>query len=287
MKKQTTTIFSTFIAFAMVLFMSTAYSQKPVDMISAWGEGGISYAMLSNLHDYDGQTFNSGIDVLGNCAAVGRYLENTDKPTISLTEAFILQDDGHPCQVINEDMFISVAGLSYWNFCRNPSDTDGLDDILRGNAKVGYFHGDDKRIPLEEILAGMGSNATTVPYETAPAYRAGLESGEVDYLFTTMTEGYECVLTTNPNETEIEYRVSDYYDGTFSKAAYGVALVGVNVDKEEVKRIFIESTDPKNSDMFTTGFARSYDPEFMKLDTEEQLSFVRNYIDTINELRNQ
>lgn len=287
MKKQTTTIFSTFIAFAMVFFMSTAYSQKPVDIISAWGEGGIVYAMLDNLYNYDGQTFNSGIDVLGNCAAVGKYLENTDKPTITITEAFILQDDGHPCQVINEDMFITVTGLSYWNFCRNPSENDGLDEILKGDVKIGYYHGDHIKIPLEEILAGMGANATTVPYETAPAYRAGLESGEIDYLFTTMTEEYECVLTTNPSDGDIEYKVSNYYDGIFSKAAYGVALVGVNVDKEEVKRIFIESADAENSDMFTTGFAKSYDSAFMKVDTEEQLSFVRNYIAAINEIRNQ
>lgn len=273
--------------FLITFFIGTAQAEKPVRMISAWGEGGISYGMLDNLYKYDSETFEENIDVLGNAATVGKYLKTTNEPTISLTEAFILHGDNHPSQVINEELFISVAGLSYWNFCGEQDDNNGLNDILDGNVNIGYFHGDDKRIPLEEILTGMGSNATTVPYETAPAYRAGLESGEIDYLFTTMTQGYECVLTTNPNDSEIDHRVSDYYDGTFSEASYGVALVGANVDKEKIKEIFIRSADPKNSDMFTTGFARSYDPEFMKVDTSEQLKFVRNYIDAINSIRNQ
>lgn len=242
--------------------------------------------MLDNLYNYDDVTFREGIDVLGNCATVGKYLKETDEPTISLTEAFILQDNNHPCNVINEDLFISLAGLAHWNFCRLPSNEDVIEEF-RGDVKVGYFHGDDKKIPLEAILDGMGSEGTTVPYKTAPAYRAALESGEIDYIMTTMTDQYECVLTTNPNEEKIEHKVPDYYDGFFSTAAYAVALVGANVNKEEVKKIFIESTDPSNSNMFETGLARSYDPEYMNVKTGEQLEFIRSYIEKLNTIRNQ
>jgi len=260
-----------------------AHAEPPVKLVTAWGEGSIPHAVLTNLSEFDSSSFSKNVDILGNCATVANYLQNTNEPTLTILEAFYLNDED-PCNIQNEENFVSLTGIAYWHFCRKPSDTDGIEEI-QGDVRVGYFNGPIFRIPLESILSGMGSSGRAVPYSSAPGYKAALESGEIDYVFTTLDEpNMDCVLTTNPN-SDIEHKVSDYYDGFFSNARYSLAILGVNVDNEKIKNAFIESVDPAVSNLFVDGLAKNYDLESVKaLSVEEQFEFTNNYVEEINKV---
>jgi len=263
-----------------------SHADTPVTLLTPWGEGSLPHAVLSNLSEFDNSTFSEDVEILGNCAAVANYLQKTDEPTVAVIEAFYLSDED-PCNIKSRENFISLTGIAYWNFCRNPRDTDGIKEI-QGDVRVGYFNGPIFRAPLESILSGLGSTGNAVPYSNAPAYKAALESGEVDYLFTTLDDpNMDCVLTTNPN-SDIEHKVSDYYDGFFSEARYSLAMLGANVDNEEIRNAFIESGDPAVSNLFVDGRGKNYDLGPVKtLSVEEQFEFTNLYVEEINKVLTQ
>lgn len=277
-------IFSILTIFAIGL--GGAHAESPIKLITAWGEGNMAHAILSNLSEFDNSTFSKDVEILGNCAAVANYLQNTNEPAVTILEAFYLNDED-PCNIKNEETFISLTGIAYWNFCRKPRDTDGIKEI-QGNVRVGYFNGPIFRVPLESILSGLGSTGKAVPYNNAPAYKAALESGEVDYLFTTLDDpNMDCVLTTNPN-SDIKHKVSDFYDGFFSEARYSLVILGANVDNEKIRNAFIESGDPAVSNLFVDGRGKNYDlGPVKKLSVEEQFDFTNLYVEKINKVLSQ
>lgn len=266
--------------------ISGSHAEPPVNLITAWGEGSLPHAILSNLSEFDNSTFSKDVEILGNCAAVANYLQNTNESTVTVLDAFYLTDED-PCNIKNEENFISLTGIAYWNFCRKPRDTDGIEEI-QGDVRVGYFSGPMFRAPLESILSGIGSTGKAVPYSTAPAYKAALESGEIDYVFTTLDDpNMDCVLTTNPN-SDIKHKVSDYYDGFFSEARLTLVMLGVNVDNEKIRNAFIESGDPAVSNLFVDGRGKNYDLNSVKtLSVEEQFEFTNLYVEEINKVLNQ
>lgn len=261
-------------------------AEPPVTLITPWGEGTISYAILNNLSDFDNSKFSEDITILGNCATVANYIERTDEPAIAIVEAINVSEND-PCNIKDKENFISLTGIAHRKFCRKPRSTNGIEEI-QGDVRIGYFNGPIFRVPLESILAGMGSAAKAIPYNSVPAHKAALESGEIDYLFTTLDDpNMECVLTTNPNG-DIEHKVSDYYDGFFADAGYSLAILGANVNNEEIKTAFIESGDPTASNLFVDGRGKSYNLDPVKtLSVEEQFEFITRYEEEMRKVLNQ
>lgn len=276
------------IALAIGLLLHvTAFAQDRVDVISPWGEGGMAYAALENLMEYDNEKFNGGVDVLGNCAAVANYMEKTNKPTVTVLESIYLSDSD-PCHILSEKNFITSIGIAYWNFCRLPSDTDPIEELL-GNARIGYYNGPVQKIMLEEIISGIGSDAKAIPYPNQSEYKAAIQSEEIDYVFTPNNiPDYNCVLTANPNHKDIENKLVDMYDGTFAQTGYTLLLLGANVDKKDMLDTFISSSSPSNSNLFITGLGKNYDQTIVNtMSTEDQLNFFKNQENEVRKIFNQ
>lgn len=277
--------FKTIAVFLVLLIFSTiSQAQDPIRLVSPWGEGSIAFPFLEGFYQYDESRFMNRIDVVGSCAEVTNIIKNSDEPTIAFSEALFLSKD-NPCNILNEKYFVTTVGLASLNFCTINPDDDVAIKKFQGDVRVGYFNGDMFRIPIESILRNMsGKNSRAVPYRSTPDAIAAMKAGEVDFIVTSQNNMAEnCFLTTGETNDDITYKVSDFYDGKFSNAFYTLAIVGANVNKEEIKKAFINSTDPDINNIYIDGRGRSYNPELIKKDREYQLKIINDYV---NHLKN-
>lgn len=261
---------------------AVSQAQEPIRLTSPWGEGSMAFPLLEGLYDYDSDSFRNNIDILGSCVEATNIMKNSNEPTLTISEALFLDGD-NPCNILEEEYFITTVGLSTLNFCTlNPDEEVALEEF-QGDVRVGHFNGDMFRLPVTAILENMsGSGSKAVPYESTPAARAALQAGEVDFIVTSQNDADKnCFLTTSETDDSFAYKVSDFYDGEFSNAFYTFAILGTNVDKEAVKEAFVESTDPSINNIYVDGRGKNYDREFVKESREHQLDVINSYVDSL------
>ena len=221
---------------AMLAFASLASAEAAkIDIINAYKVGGMLQKTGDYIHTSLPDQFNEPTNV-GSCAAAATILANTDKPTIAvwnMVEHATTEDT--TCNIATSDNFISIYTQSYYSFCGLTDNKDNtLEMLLNGNKKVAVMDSALTKLQLEKALQGIHSNATLVPYPTSADVLAALEIGEVDYVYTgRLSDDMTCVLTHNP-ESQIA-KVSDYFTDPFAYSGFKVVVLGVNVDKEQIK----------------------------------------------------
>ena len=268
--------FLAMIAIFLILLSNAAIADEKIKLISYGGPGGIFYGALEALSQVESDKINKQVTRMGSCAEIANYAKNTDNPMVTTWEVQgAFQDNNHPCNLVSDESFITLIGQAYWNFCRIPdSGEDGIKD-LKGDVRVGVFEGPQFKFIANTLLSGIGSSGRSVPYSSVSDYKAALVVGEIDYILTTMDEpDMECVLTTNPDSTQIENSVSDFYTGPFHDASYTIAILGFNVNREEIKGLFSEAI---KTDEWKNGVGRRYTPDIVQQSTEDQYKFISNY----------
>lgn len=261
----------------MLSVLNVASASEKIRLISQYGPGGVFYGALEAISKIDDEKFASRVERMGSCAEIANYARKTEHPMITTWEVQgTFQRGNHPCNLVSGESFVTLIGQAYWNFCRLPeSENKNAIHELMGDVRVGVFEGPQYRIIADTLLEGIGSSGVSVPYASVSDYKAALAVGEIDYILTTMDESnMECVLTTNPNSEEIRHSVSDFYTGKFFDASYTVAILGFNVDPEEIRKLFLKAS---KSDEWKNGVGKRYAPNIIQESSKTQYSFISNY----------
>jgi hypothetical protein len=257
----------------LVLSLSAAaVHAEPVDVLSSYRVGGSFYRASAGLHEYNPEAFNE-VKSVGSCAEALTVLKNTDEPTIAIWDYLSHEIAENDACKIDDDMFITNYVATYLNICSTKAEYD-LDYLLNNPVKVGVSRWYTARESASKILENIGSPAILVTYKTSRDYDLALEIGEIDYVYTHQpTEKMFCALSNDPNSVEVKH-TGEIYDHPFAEMGNNIAIVGVNVDKDEVQALIIDAGT--NGPIANTSAAVNND--FSKLSRKEQLDYYRSLV---------
>jgi hypothetical protein len=266
-------------AFAIGIFASASYADT-IDVVNGNRIGGVSHKILENIVANSDGAFGE-IRNFGTCAEVVNYMSNTDRPTITSWD--ILRhatSEDKTCDYASLDTFVTVYGRAYFNVCTLTERAENsLERFVSGNARFGVNDYFTDIVQVENILEGVGSNASIVRYPASPELLAALEIGEVDFIYTTRKrENMTCVLTMDPNTNDGTARAIDYFDNSFATAAFTAVILGANVDPNQVRELIAASAQ---SEQWVNEFPH-YDTSALATDSATQFKQLTVEIDEFN-----
>ena len=261
---------------AIFMMLSTPlYANETVRNINPYNPSGVAFKLANHMHESNPALFGS-VEKVESCTTAANILKTETNPTIVIwqpvTESLSASKE---CQeAFTPENFITLHISSYNYICAKKDSGKDLENFVSGNAKIGYSVDVMYKLALENNIKAVQSNATMVPYQSANDYMAAFEIDEIDFVYTTKpNDTMSCVLTTDPNSTEITPLIN-YSDDVFSTAGMKIAFLGVNVDLEEMKKAMNESTASDSwKEMFST-----YSRELSLLDREAQIEALQNEI---------
>ena len=261
---------------ALFMMISTPlYANELVRIINPYNPTGAAFKLGNYLHESNPSLFGS-VEKVESCATAASILKTETNPTIviwqPIAEPFSASEECK--ETLTKDNFITVHISSYNYICTKKDSGKDLEYFINGNAKIGYAIDFLYKLSLENNVKAVQSNATIIPYKSANEYMAAFEIDEIDFVYTTKpSDIMSCVLTTDPNSTEITPLVN-YSDDVFSTAGMKFAFLGVNVDLEEMKQVLNDSTSSDSwKEMFPT-----YSRELSLIDREAQLEAIQKEV---------
>lgn len=261
---------------AVFMMLSTPlYAEDALRSINPYNPSGVAFKLANNMHETNPVLFGA-VEKVESCTTAANILKTETNPTIVIwqpvTESLSASQECK--EAFTQDNFITIHISSYNYICTKKDSGKDLETFINGNVKIGYSVDVMYKLALENNIKAVKSNATMVPYQSANDYMAAFEIDEIDFVYTTKpNETMSCVLTTDPNNTEITPLVN-YSDDVFSTAGMKLAFLGVNVDLEETKKAMNESTASDSwKEMFNT-----YSRELSLLDRETQYELLQNEI---------
>lgn len=261
---------------AVFMMLSTPlYAEDALRSINPYNPSGVAFKLANNMHETNPALFGA-VEKVESCTTAANILKTETNPTIVIwqpvTESLSASQECK--EAFTQDNFITIHISSYNYICTKKDSGKDLETFINGNVKIGYSVDVMYKLALENNIKAVKSNATMVPYQSANDYMAAFEIDEIDFVYTTKpNETMSCVLTTDPNNTEITPLVN-YSDDVFSTAGMKLAFLGVNVDLEETKKAMNESTASDSwKEMFNT-----YSRELSLLDRETQYELLQNEI---------
>ena len=256
--------------FTLITSLAAATS---VDVVNSYRVGGSFHKASASLHEHNPEAFNEATSV-GNCAETLTILKNTDKPTIAIWDLLgpaLSENDS--CK-IDESMFITTYVSAYYNFC-SIKDEYNLEYLLNNKAKVGVADWYTIKEAASKTLEGIGSTSRIIAYSTSKDYLLALEIGEIEYVYTSSpAKNMNCVLSNDPRSSAAY--TGDLYDHPFANFSSDIAIIGVNVDKDEIQELIIDSST--NSEWAKT--FSYYKNDFGKLFRNEQLRVFKRLLAT-------
>jgi hypothetical protein len=261
---------------AIFMMLSTPlYANEAVRSVNPYNPSGVAFKLANHMHETNPALFGS-VEKVESCTKAANILKTETKPTIVIwqpvTESISASKE---CQdAFTEENFITIHISSYNYICSKKDSGKDLEAFINGNVKIGYSVDAIYKLALENNIKAVKSNATMVPYQSANDYMAAFEIDEIDFVYTTKpSDTMSCVLTTDPNSTEITPLVN-YSDEVFSTAGMKIAFLGVNVDLEEMKKAMNETTASDSwKEMFPT-----YSRELSLIDREAQLEAIQKEV---------
>lgn len=261
---------------AIFMMLSTPlYANEMVRVINPYNPTGAAFKLANYVHESNPSLFGS-VEKVDSCSTAANILKTETNPTIviwqPIAEPFSASQE---CKdALTKDNFITVHISSYNYICTKKDSGKDLEYFINGNAKIGYTIDFMYTLALENNVKAVKSNATIVPYQSTNEYMAAFEIDEIDFVYTTKpNDTMSCVLTTDPNSTEITPLIN-YSDDVFSTAGMNFGFLGVNVDLEEMKKILNDSTSSDSwKEMFST-----YSRELSLLDREAQLEAIQKEV---------
>lgn len=260
------------IAILFILTSSVA-TANTVDVLNSYRPGGSFYNSGVSLHEYNPDYFNE-VTSVGSCTEALTILKHTNKPTIAIWDYLSHEIAKNNSCKIDENMFITTYVSAYYNFCSIRDNYD-LEYLLTNNTKVGVADWYTVKTALSKTLKEIGSPSKIVSYSTSKDYLLALEIGEIDYVYTNRpTENMNCVLSNDP-ESDIKH-TGDLYSHPLSRFSSDIAIIGVNVDKDEIQKAIVDSSS--NSKWSKT--FNYYKNEFGKLHRSEQLRVYKELLES-------
>jgi hypothetical protein len=196
------------------------------------------FKLGNHVHESNPELF-AEVEKVESCSAVANIFDTATEPTIALFDPVLegISADSKCRDLMTADNFITTHGNAYMHICSKKDSGKDLDYLLTGNAKVGYSSSSLYTLLLQNNLNAVKSNATAVPYASINEYTAALEIDEIDFVYSTKyDENMNCVLTTNPNSTDIE-SVSKYSDDVYATGGMKIVALGVNLDLDKTKEV--------------------------------------------------
>jgi hypothetical protein len=261
---------------AIFMMLSTPiYANELVRVINPYNPTGAAFKLANHLHESNPSLFGS-VEKVESCTTAANILKTETNPAVVIWQPTLEPfSASQECKdALTNDNFITFHISSYNYICTKKDSGKDLEYFINGNAKIGYTIDFMYKLALENNVKAVKSNATIIPYQSTNEYMAAFEVDEIDFVYTTKpNDTMSCVLTTDPNNTEIAPLVN-YSDDVFSTAGMKIAFLGVNVDLEEMKKVMNESTASDSwKEMFPT-----YSRELSLLDREAQLDVIQKEV---------
>ena len=257
---------------SILILTSSAAFAEPLNVLSSYRVGGSFYRASASLNAHDPAAFEE-VTSVGSCAETLAILKNTDEPTIAIWDYLSHEIAENDACKIDDDMFITNYVATYLNICSTKEEYD-LEHLLHNPVKVGVSKWFTARQSAAKILESIGSPAVLVTYKTSRDYDLALEIGEIDYAYTHQpTEKMFCALSNDPNSTEVKH-TGELYDHPFAEMGNNIAIIGVNVEKDEVQAMIVDART--NGPIANTSAAVNND--FSKLSRKEQLDYYRSLV---------
>lgn len=255
-----------------ILTLITALAAAtPVDVVNSYRVGGSFHKASTSLHEHNPEAFNE-VTSVGSCVDTLSILRNTDRPTIAIWDYLSSEATQNNSCKIDESMFITTYVSAYYEFCSIKKEHN-LEYLLNNKAKVGVADWHTVKEASSKTLEGIGSTSRIVAYSTRKDYMLALEIGEIEYVYTSSpSENMNCVLS-NDSRTSATY-TGDIYDHPFANFSGDIAIIGVNVDKDEIQELIIDSST--NSEWAKT--FSYYKNDFGKLFRNEQLRVFKRLL---------
>jgi hypothetical protein len=173
-----------------------------VDIINQSKPGGTTFKIVQNF-----ATILGAREVgAANCAEAVKLFQETPEGrarylviTNSELASESLGGDDSCSLPVTEENLMTIVFNSYPKFCSLKSSGLTLTDFAKGGAKVGGYYSKYWQTVLGTLLDDISVGSRPVPYQTSGEGVAGLNAGDVDYIWTgRVDESMNCFLTMNP-----------------------------------------------------------------------------------------
>jgi len=270
--------------FSLIFSMSVAYADG-IKVINPYSVGGMAHKTASYLNTEFPEVFTEVLKV-SNCTEAVKIMESTKEPTIFMWDILgsaVTSDK--TCHVINEENFVSIYSSAYYSvFALESNPENNLDKFMNGEAKIGASSASGllQKIQMNKMLEGLESNSKYVPYASSGDAIAALEIGEVDFVLTGRAKPhFKAIITGDPSSNNIP-SMSDYFNNSFSKPGNYLSILGVNVDKEKVRKYLSKTYEDENWNQTFLG----YNYNLSKMSSKEQFNYMMNDVNAfLSELK--
>lgn len=264
-----------YLAAVFMMLSTPLYAEDAVRSINPYNPSGVAFKLANHMHETNPALFGA-VEKVESCVTAANILKTETNPTIIIwqpvTESISVSEE---CRdAMTKENFITFHISTYNYICSKKDSGKDLETFINGNAKFGYAVDAIYKLAVEHHVKAVNSNAKIVPYQSSNDTLAAFEIDEIDFIYTSRpNETMSCVLTTDPNNTEIT-PLTKYSEDVFSTAGMKLAFLGVNVDPEEMKKALNESTASDSwKEMFNT-----YSRELALLDRETQYQLLQEEI---------